>query len=125
MSVQLDHINIKASAELLEEVKSFYMEVLGLKEGFRPEFSSAGSWLYSGEQALIHLSNCDESPESSLSGHLDHVAFRSAGLTETRQLLDEKGISFHSNFIHELNTTQLFFRDPTGTKIELSFPDEH
>jgi hypothetical protein len=44
--VHLDHINVCAPPTLLEQVKAFYEEVLGLADGFRPTFSSNGYWLY-------------------------------------------------------------------------------
>ena len=120
----IDHINIKASAALLEQVRDFYCEVLGLTEGFRPAFSSAGYWLYAGEQPLVHLSVGSESSPADTSGHLDHVAFRASGLQDVLQRLKGLGVDYRSSHIDELDLTQLFLRDPAGTGLEVNFKGE-
>ena len=61
--MQLDHINIRAPRDLIEQVKDFYGELLGMVEGPRPDFDSEGYWLYAGEKALIHLSVSPDGPE--------------------------------------------------------------
>jgi len=66
--MQIDHINIKAPPALLEEVRDFYCEVLGLQEGARPEFASKGYWLYSAAGPIVHLSVVDESPRAGAGG---------------------------------------------------------
>ena len=54
--MQLDHINIRAPGELLEEVKDFYCGLFGLEDGFRPDFGQGGYWLYSEDRPVVHLS---------------------------------------------------------------------
>jgi catechol 2,3-dioxygenase-like lactoylglutathione lyase family enzyme len=122
--MHIDHINIKAPSALLEQVRDFYCEVLGLKAGFRPAFSTVGYWLYAGEQPLVHLSIGSGSSVAESSGHLDHVAFRASGLKEVLQRLEGLGIDYRSSYIDELALTQLFLRDPAGTGLELNFRDE-
>ena len=39
----------------LEACKAFYMELLGLQEGFRPPLGFPGVWLYAGGQAVLHV----------------------------------------------------------------------
>lgn len=41
----LNHFNITAPGELLEKVRDFYVEVLGLIVGERPGFRRNGFWL--------------------------------------------------------------------------------
>ena len=55
--MQLDHMNISASLELLETVKDFYCDALGFRVGPRPEVPIPGYWLYpeGGDRAIIHL----------------------------------------------------------------------
>jgi catechol 2,3-dioxygenase-like lactoylglutathione lyase family enzyme len=122
--MQIDHINIKAPQALLEEVREFYCAVLGLKEGFRPDFSTAGFWLYADDQPIVHLSFGEEKPAPKASGYLDHVAFQANGLEDFVSRLDDRGIAYRSSFIPELSVTQLFFRDPAGTGLEVNFPRE-
>jgi len=50
----LDHFNIRASGPLLEELREFYCDLIGLSEGFRPPFEEAGYWLYAGDLAILH-----------------------------------------------------------------------
>ena len=44
---QLDHCSIRTA--LLEETRKFYVDVLGLTVGPRPDFPFPGVWLYRGE----------------------------------------------------------------------------
>jgi catechol 2,3-dioxygenase-like lactoylglutathione lyase family enzyme len=122
--MQIDHINIKAPPALLEEVRDFYCEVLGLQEGARPEFASKGYWLYSAAGPIVHLSVVDESPRAGAGGHLDHVAFRTRGLREFVTRLGVLGVDFHRAYVPELDLTQLFFSDPAGTGLEVNFAGE-
>ncbi|MDT5271647.1 MAG: hypothetical protein QOH49_3833 [Acidobacteriota bacterium] len=55
----LNHFNITAPRELLEGVRDFYVEVLGLVVGERPAFMRDGFWLYAGRESLVHLTACD------------------------------------------------------------------
>ena len=120
----IDHINIKAPEALLEQVRDFYCEALGLTNGFRPAFSSAGYWLYAGEQPLVHLSVGTVTSATDTSGYLDHVAFRASGLGGVLQRLEALGVDYRSSHIDELDLTQLFLRDPAGTGLEVNFKGE-
>ena len=122
--MHIDHINIRAPRELLEQVRDFYRTVFGLQEGFRPAFSSSGYWLYTGDHPIVHLSAGGELADRNGPTHLDHVAFQTAGLQEFRETLEANGIPYRSNFIPELEMSQLFFSDPAGTGLEVNFPAE-
>jgi catechol 2,3-dioxygenase-like lactoylglutathione lyase family enzyme len=122
--MRIDHINIAAPYPLLETVRVFYCAVLGLEDGFRPPFEHRGFWLYSGDKPLVHLSERNEEPSSGGGGYLDHVAFQSSGLHDMIGRLVAHDIGYRSNYIAEFNMTQLFFRDPAGTGLEVNFPDE-
>ena len=56
MITGLNHINLRAPAELLAVLRDFYRDVLGLTVGPRPGFDSDGYWLYAGGHAIVHLS---------------------------------------------------------------------
>ena len=63
-----NHFNIRAPRALLEEVKHFYLNVIGLEEGFRPDVPIHGYWLYLEELPVLHLmewSGIDEPPPRS------------------------------------------------------------
>jgi catechol 2,3-dioxygenase-like lactoylglutathione lyase family enzyme len=120
----IDHINIAAPSELLEEVKDFYCDVLGLTEGFRPNFSRDGYWLYSGEKALVHLIVSSGHHENEKQGYFDHFALRTTGLAKVLGRLDRFRIEYRTSHIAEIGLTQIFCKDPSGTGVELSFLDE-
>ena len=122
--MHIDHINIRAPRDLLEQVRHFYCMVFGLAEGFRPSFSSSGYWLYAGDRPLVHLSIGSETGAAVGPAHLDHVAFQTAGLSEFQEMLNERDVAYRSNYIPELDLTQLFFSDPAGTGLEVNFPGE-
>lgn len=122
--MQIDHINIRAPRELIEEVKGFYHRLFDMRIGPRPEFRQDGFWLYSGGRALVHLSIDDQRQAAGQPGFLDHVAFRASGLEAFIAKLRENGIDFRTAYISELGMTQLFFGDPAGTGLEVNFSGE-
>jgi catechol 2,3-dioxygenase-like lactoylglutathione lyase family enzyme len=122
--MHIDHINIRAPAGLLDEVRQFYCAIFGLEEGFRPAFASQGYWLYAGERPIVHLSLGGEAAAAPGSVHLDHVAFQTADLPAFTKTLDASGVPFRCNYIPEIDLTQLFFSDPAGTGLEVNFPGE-
>ena len=88
-----NHFNIRAPRALLEEVKHFYLSVIGLEEGFRPAVPVHGYWLYLEELPVLHLmewSGIDEPPPCER-GYLDHVAFSCADLSGFIKKLDQLG----------------------------------
>lgn len=122
--MKLDHYNIAAPMGLLDRVRDFYVDVLGFEEGARPDLTRPGYWLYSEGKACVHLIESDRHFLHETPGYLDHIAFRASGLVETRARLDRYGVEYRSSYIGEFNMTQLFFFDPSGTKLEINFPGE-
>jgi catechol 2,3-dioxygenase-like lactoylglutathione lyase family enzyme len=122
--VHIDHINIKAPAELLQREKRFFCEILGLREGPRPNFSSKGYWLYAGDQPIVHLSERPLTLSAGQKGHLDHVAFRSHDLEALLERLDAAGVDYNTAHLADLRMTQVFLQSPSATGIEVNFIDE-
>lgn len=122
--MRIEHINISAPMNLLTQVRDFYIEILGLTEGFRPQSTIRGFWLYSGERALIHLAESDQHFASEHQGYLDHIAFQTTGLKTMVEKLNQHEIPFAQDYFPEINMTQLFFKDPAGTGIEINFVNE-
>ena len=120
----LDHFNIRARKAKLEEVKNFYIEVLGLKEGYRPRFNSPGHWLYAGDRAILHLSEDENRETLKRDDFLDHIALRCEGINEFAQKLSDLSVKFRPAIVPDINLTQLFFKDPAGITIELNFEGE-
>ncbi|MBN4074057.1 glyoxalase [bacterium AH-315-E10] len=119
----LNHINIVAPTDVLEEVKTFYMEILGLTDGYRPtQFTFAGYWLYAGDQPILHLAVGDTSPDKA-TGSLNHIAFDCEDLNGMQKKLEACGIEYTIYHLKDVNQTQLFLHDPVAVRLELNFKE--
>lgn len=127
-TIGLSHFNITAPYELLEKVRDFYVEVLGLEVGDRPDFRRKGCWLYAGQEPLVHLTASDQSDVRSNgeSGRhfFDHIAFSCKGLSEIIERLKQLRIPYEVIEIATLGQMQVFLRDPAGVGVELNFVNE-
>ncbi|MDE1461668.1 hypothetical protein [Spartinivicinus poritis] len=117
----IEHINISGPSELLAELKAFYGELFDLVEGYRPNFSRKGYWLYSADKALIHLTESNKHYRNEKPGYLDHIAFQITGLKEFISKLKKMDIEFTVDHLADIGMTQLFFKDPAGIGIEANF----
>jgi len=121
----LNHINIRAPRPVLEEVRNFYMEVIGLTEGFRPDVPIHGYWLYLGDLPVLHLMEWSDitEPPTFERGYLDHVAFSCDGLEDFINKLKNLDVVYTRRDF-DLNGgifTQLEVTDPVGNGVELNF----
>lgn len=116
----LDHVNIAGAASLIERCRAFYVEVLGLTEGHRPNFRSRGFWLYAGGHPVVHLTVKDSDATGDATA-LDHFSFGCEGLEETMTRLREHGVEFTLDPARETKNAQLFLQDPAGVQVELNF----
>ena len=121
----LDHFNIRASEPLLEELREFYCDLIGLSEGFRPPFEEPGYWLYAGELAILHLSvaGADESLPSHVESTLNHVALECSDKSVFEKRLDKYDIPYEYASVPGTTVEQIFLKDPAGNGIELSFAE--
>lgn len=119
----LDHYNLRADGELLETLRRFYCEVIGLEEGPRPAFNSRGHWLYAGPEAILHLSGTrpGETREAGPTGTFDHVAFRCTEFENTLTRLSSAGVAWEVRSVPGTQVRQVFLVDPAGNGIELTF----
>ena len=122
--MNIDHINISTQSELLEKVKDFYCDVLGLRQGFRPDFTVPGYWLYAKDKAIIHLVESNSHFENENQGYFDHFALRTSGLENVIERLESHKIEYRISHIPEIDLTQIFCKDPSGTGVEISFLNE-
>ena len=139
MGTSLSHVSIRTSD--LEACRRFYVDVIGLAEGPRPEFPFPGVWLYAGpvsewSNAVVHVIATDPARPEGLEGYLgsregtavrgggavDHVAFSCTGLAQMRQRLAAAGIAARERTVPGLGLHQLFFEDPDGIVVELNYP---
>lgn len=119
----LDHFNIRVPFEMLDAVRRFYIDLLELKEGFRPPFGSTGHWLYLGDQPVLHLSVFKDRTTRLLegAGAIDHIAFACADFDAMCRKLESHGIAYKVADVPVINQRQIFFRDPAGNGVELNF----
>ena len=123
---KLDHINLRAPRDLLEQLCEFYCEVVGLSPGDRPPFSEFGYWLYAGDQPVVHLSlaNEDECRSIEVETTFGHAAFACTARSAVEARLSELGIDYRVARVPESGQVQLFLQDPAGNGVELSFDNE-
>jgi catechol-2,3-dioxygenase len=122
--VSFSHYNLRAPRALLDRLRAFYTEVVGLEVGARPAFRSYGYWLYAGEQAVLHLSEAarDETRAPDTASSFDHAAFNCLGQGEFEARLARLGIGYEVGRVPQTGQVQLFFNDPAGNGVELTFP---
>ena len=86
MIVGMNHFTILAEDE--RATLDFYVGVLGLTAGERPDLGFPGAWLYSGgPQAVLHIVFGRPLP-AQRAGVIDHIAFTARGLKETKARFD-------------------------------------
>jgi extradiol dioxygenase family protein len=121
--IGFSHYNLRAPRPLLEALRAFYCDVVGLSVGPRPPFRSFGHWLYAGEQAVLHLSESAPREDSgaAVNTTFDHAAFSCSGLVGYERKLTQRGIQYRVARVPETGQTQLFFKDPAGNGVELNF----
>jgi catechol 2,3-dioxygenase-like lactoylglutathione lyase family enzyme len=115
----IDHINIGTTR--LDETRAFFCDVLGLTEGWRPDFPFGGAWLYANDGAIVHLVELSEAKKPSNDAALDHFAFRIDDYDDVVRRLQAAGISFRPIDIPGTPIRQIFIRDLNGVNIELNY----
>lgn len=118
-----DHYNLRAERAVLDELRDFYRDVVGLTVGDRPPFRSFGYWLYADGKPVLHLSQSSdgESRPSGAVNTFSHAAFNCTGRAEYERRLQSLGIPYRTASVPLLNIAQLFFHDPAGNGVELQF----
>ena len=127
---RLDHINVRAPEDMIERVRAFYRDVIGLREGPRPPFRSRGYWLYGGELDLLHLTilpaDADATTASptpaARTGWFDHVAFTGTDRADSIRRLEAAGVAHEIDEVPMTGQAQIFLIDPSGMGVELNFP---
>ena len=118
-----NHYNLRAERSMMELLKVFYRDVVGLRLGERPKLSSFGYWLYIGNKDVLHLSEAkpEEGRQENTVTTFDHVAFTATDYEGTLKHLEQMGVEFRTREIHSAGQKQVFFSDPAGNGIELNF----
>jgi len=131
LSVQaLEHVTIRCAQ--LQRTRDFYVELMGLTEGERPNFPFRGHWLYLGAIPVVHLVEASDSagawgrdiviPKAEDgTGSFDHVAFRGDDFAAMRARLQKAGVTFKERVVPGGALSQLFVPDPEGVLVEINF----
>ncbi len=104
----------------LDRTLDFYVRMLGLEAGPRPDLGFPGAWLYASGKAVLHVVAGRPLPESR-SGVIDHMAFSARGLADVKKRFDAGGVEYTLRRQAGAGTWQLFCFDPSGARVELDF----
>mgnify|MGYP006097787227 CR=1 FL=1 len=130
----LDHCSIRTLD--LKESRTFYVNILSMQEGYRPDLPFPGHWLYLDEQTVIHLVGVDPDDPRGLveylggdidpetlngSGSVDHIAFRATAAPTMIERLTKNNVSYRERHVPNMDLYQLFLEDPNGITIELNY----
>ena len=119
----INHYNLRSESKMMETLKIFYIEIVGLKLGIRPPFKSNGYWLKAGQKDVLHLSEAKDNEINlpNIKNTFDHMAFTAEGKDKYIEILKKMDIEFNIRVVPEIGTEQIFFKDPAGNGIELIF----
>ena len=122
-------------ADDVDKTKDFYVNILGLNVGYRPDFPFKGFWLYledNPKAACIHLAMRKQDTGqdyyigkkddvTSGSGAIDHVAFNADDIDDMKAKLEKVSIEYTHRKVPDFPLEQLFIMDPDGVKVELNY----
>ena len=129
----LDHVTIRCAQ--LQRTRDFYVELMGLSEGVRPDFPFRGHWLYLGGAPVVHLMEAadragsreivipDAAPQAG-TGSFDHVAFKGDDIEGMKEKLKQEGLAYRERVVPGGALAQLFVRDPEGVLVEINFRND-
>ena len=121
MIVGMNHFTILAGDE--QATLDYYVGLLGLTVGPRPDLGFPGAWLHEGgPQAVLHIVFGRPLP-SQRAGVIDHMAFSATDLRGTAQRMSERGLKYDLRRLANSadGQWQLFCHDPNGARVELDF----
>ena len=114
----LDHINIRTTD--LARTQAFFIDVLGLKVGWRPAFPFGGTWLYAGDKDVVHLVEVRSAGAPSRGSSLDHFAFAIDDYDDAKAKLDAAGLAYEPSVSPDGGIRQMFVTELNGVTIELN-----
>lgn len=117
----------------IDMTRAFYIDVLGLEDGFRADLGFPGYWLYLDGTPVLHIAEWETYTAHSNklgipvttrapgTGAFDHIAFNGVDPEEMVSRLENNDIPYHRNDVPHVGLVQFFLNDPNGVKIELNF----
>ena len=120
MITRMNHFTIVAEDKAA--TFDFYVGLLGLRDGPRPDLGFPGAWLYTADEPLAVLHVIFGRPMPAVrTGVIDHLAFSATGLQAVKAKLDARGLHYSCRQQAESGIWQLFCFDPNGARVELDF----
>jgi catechol 2,3-dioxygenase-like lactoylglutathione lyase family enzyme len=123
----LFHIAIKTSN--LDATRTFWCDVVGLREMARPDFGYPGAWLacpQPGGVGIIHiyaggpaLGPSGVAPSGTAA--IDHVSLSCSGYRAYIARFKAAGLDWREFLVPGTTLWQLFVYDPSGVQLELTF----
>lgn len=115
---RLDHVNILTSN--LQDMITWYGDILDLHPGHRPPFSTAGAWLYANGIPCVHLVDVSSQPQTT-EPKIEHFAFAATGMPDFLSKLDDRGITYSIDQVPEMPLLQVNIADCDGNHIHVDF----
>ncbi len=110
-----DHVNFHVAGE--PAILKFFADVLGWKPGHRPPFPFPGTWLYQGQDALVHLVAAEGDTQELV---FSHIAFRTTkDAAEVLAKVRESGMPHQVQQHPERAAAQIFVQLPGAIVLEL------
>jgi catechol-2,3-dioxygenase len=119
---KLDHVNLRTTQ--LDTMIAWYRDILGLSNGYRPDFPFGGAWLYAGDTIVVHLVEIDGTPSVGSEANLkmEHFALTASGSAELEARLVAADQTYRKVVIEEIKTVAFNVWDPDGNHIHVDFP---
>lgn len=127
MVAGLFHVAVKTND--LAATIAFYSGILGLRNGFRPDFGYPGAWLYvpvAGGPAILHiyaggpaLGADGTAPVGTAA--IDHLSLSCRGFQGFVARFKAAGLDWREFLVPGTTLWQLFVYDPSGVQCELTF----
>ncbi|MGI9413135.1 MAG: VOC family protein [Hyphomicrobiales bacterium] len=119
---RLDHVNLRTTR--LDAMIAWYGRVLGMHMGDRPPFPFPGAWLYSGDDATVHLIGVDGEPQAGGALSLEHFAFSATGLGAMLAALERDAVPYKLADVPGFGIIQINLWDPDGNHLHVDFKAE-
>lgn len=107
-------------AEDPRKTLDYYIGLLGLQPGPRPDLGFPGAWLYAGGRPIVHV-YFDRPVPAQRAGVIDHIAFTARDLKAIKARFDAQGVAYDLRRQAGDGPWQLFSHDPNGARVELDF----
>lgn len=121
----IDHYTLRCREDEIDVLADFYGRTLGLRPGKRPDFDFPGVWLYMGGVPVVHVAARlpEDTPDAKPggTGRFDHLSFYARDRPAVEARLDAAGVVFQGTPVPGFPLYQLFFHDPVGVKVEVTF----